>query len=106
MLGDEIDGNRLPDWVTNSKQTTDGHLLELARSHSVQFATFDTRIPGAVLIPEYIASSTSVREPTVPYGALDITRRRSELGAGTQFANAPPVPRVDLLSVPANSMGG
>ena len=29
-----------------------------------------------------------------------------ETAVERQFANAPPVPRVDLLSVPANSIGG
>lgn len=67
MLGDELDGNRLPDWVTKSKQTTDGHLLELATSHRAAFATLDTGIPGAVLIPEYLGPPLEVRETAPPY---------------------------------------
>lgn len=72
MLGDELDGNRLPDWVTQSKHTTDGHLLELAKAHNARFATLDTGIPGAVLIPVDSDSWSGVREePAVPYGAED-----------------------------------
>jgi len=67
LLGDELDGNQLPDWVSKSKQTTDGHLLELATSHHAQFATLDTGITGAVLIPEYTDPPLEVRETTPPY---------------------------------------
>ena len=67
MLGDELDGNQLPDWVSKSKQTTDGHLLELATSHDALFATLDTGIPGAVLIPEYLEPPLEVRETAPPY---------------------------------------
>jgi predicted nucleic acid-binding protein len=35
LLGDELDGNQLPGWVTKLGQTTDGHLLELAAYHNV-----------------------------------------------------------------------
>jgi predicted nucleic acid-binding protein len=69
MLGDELGGNRLPDWVTQAKHTTDGHLLELAKAHNAQFATLDTGIPGAVLIPDDSDPWSGVRdEPAVPYG--------------------------------------
>lgn len=67
MLGDELDGNQLPDWVIKSKQTTDGHLLELANSHQARFATLDTGIPGAVLIPEHLNPPLEVREMPPPY---------------------------------------
>jgi predicted nucleic acid-binding protein len=67
LLGDELDGNQLPDWVRKSKQTTDGHLLELATSHHARFATLDTGIPGAVLIPEYIDPPFEVRDTAPPY---------------------------------------
>jgi predicted nucleic acid-binding protein len=69
MLGDELDGNHLPGWVTKAKQTTDGHLLELAACHNAKFATLDTGIPGALVIPEYSDTPDEVREPHVAYGA-------------------------------------
>ena len=68
LLGDNLDGNRLPEWVMKSAQTTDGHLLELATHHNVQFATLDTGIPGAFLIPDHRDSHDEVREPYLPYG--------------------------------------
>ena len=69
LLSDNVDGNRFPEWVTTSKQTTDGHLVELASSHNVRLATLDTGIPGALLIPERTDSWSGVRdEPAVPYG--------------------------------------
>jgi predicted nucleic acid-binding protein len=67
MLGDELDGNQLPDWVTKSQQTTDGHLLKLATSHHARFATLDTGIPGAILIPEHLDPPLEVREMPPPY---------------------------------------
>jgi len=72
LLADEVDGNRLPVWVTKSRQTTDGHLLELATAHHAQLATLDTGIPGAVLIPERIVPPFEVREPLTPYGAATL----------------------------------
>ena len=72
LLADQLDGNRLPEWVTTSKQTTDGHLVELANSHGVRLATLDTGIRGAFLIPEHSDSRSGVREePRVPYGVED-----------------------------------
>ena len=68
LLGDELDGNRLPKWVMKSAQTTDGHLLELATYHKVQFATLDAGIPGAFLIPDDRDTHDEVREPDLPYG--------------------------------------
>jgi predicted nucleic acid-binding protein len=50
-----VDGNdvaKLPPWVKSSKQTTDGHLVQLAASSGCVLATLDERIPGAYLIPE------------------------------------------------------
>lgn len=49
---DDHDASKLPPWVSGSKQTTDGHLLELAKANSCVLATFDERIPGAFLIPK------------------------------------------------------
>jgi predicted nucleic acid-binding protein len=69
LLGDELDGNQLPDWVSKSKQTTDGHLLELATSYNALFATLDRGIPGAVLIPEHVDLPNEVRDaPALNYG--------------------------------------
>jgi predicted nucleic acid-binding protein len=69
LLGDGLDGNRLPGWVTKADQTTDGHLVELAAAHQVQLATLDKGIPGAVLIPEHLDTAWMVKEPTVVYRA-------------------------------------
>jgi predicted nucleic acid-binding protein len=68
LLGDELDGNRMPEWVMKSDQTTDGHLLELAIHYNAQLATLDTRIPGALLIPDHFGTRDEVREPDLPYG--------------------------------------
>jgi len=51
FLPDGIDVSRLPAWVKNPKQTTDGHLLQLASANGAVLATLDERIPGAFLIP-------------------------------------------------------
>ena len=69
FLRDSLDGLRLPDWVTKSKQTTDGHLLALASSYGATFVTLDSRIPGALLIPELPGDANHVGEPRLTYGA-------------------------------------
>jgi predicted nucleic acid-binding protein len=51
FIHDDQDISRLPKWVKSPKQTTDGHLVELARAHKVRFATLDRGIPGAFVIP-------------------------------------------------------
>ena len=51
FLSDGIDVSLLPAWVKTPKQTTDGHLLQLASAHGAVLATLDERIPGAYLIP-------------------------------------------------------
>ena len=51
FLPDDHDISRLPAWVKTAKQTTDGHLAQLARAKSALLATLDRRIPGALLIP-------------------------------------------------------
>ncbi len=51
FIADSNDISPLPSWVKMPKQTTDGHLLELAKSHSALLATFDRKIPGAFLLP-------------------------------------------------------
>ena len=40
----------LPPWSTHAAQTTDAYLVQLAKSVGLDLATFDTGIPGAVLI--------------------------------------------------------
>jgi hypothetical protein len=48
------DGNEislLPTWVKTPRQTTDGHLVQLASANGALLATLDGRIPGAYLIP-------------------------------------------------------
>jgi len=51
FITDDHDISHLPTWVKTSKQTTDGHLVELARENGGVLATLDGRIPGAYLIP-------------------------------------------------------
>ena len=52
MLADAVGADHLPAWVKTVRQTTDGHLLELAKRHSNTLATLDDKIPGAFLVPE------------------------------------------------------
>jgi hypothetical protein len=51
FLMDEIDISKLPDWVSAPMQVTDGHLLQLAKTHGATLATCDKGIPGSLLIP-------------------------------------------------------
>jgi predicted nucleic acid-binding protein len=51
FLTDAQTAGHLPNWVTTSKQVTDGHLSELARVNGAVLATMDGKIPGAFLIP-------------------------------------------------------
>lgn len=50
FIPDNHDISRLPAWVKSPRQTTDGHLLELARTNQAELATLDEKIPGAYLI--------------------------------------------------------
>ena len=68
FLGDQLGAEQLPAWVTKSQQTTDGHLLELARAHQAHLATLDAGIPGALLIPEVCNLGWRVEEPAAHYG--------------------------------------
>lgn len=52
FVPDANDVSRLPAWVTASRQTTDGHLAELANAHGAVLATLDKNIPGAYFIPD------------------------------------------------------
>jgi len=51
FIFDDHDVSHLPAWVKTAKQTTDGHLAQLAKAKSAMLATLDKRIPGAFLIP-------------------------------------------------------
>jgi uncharacterized protein len=51
LLADALGADTLPGWVRTTKQTTDGHLLALARAHAAALATLDGKIPGAFNVP-------------------------------------------------------
>jgi predicted nucleic acid-binding protein len=51
FLPDGNDISLLPTWVKTPKQTTDGHLVQLANANGAVLATLDAGIPGAFLIP-------------------------------------------------------
>ena len=52
FIPDDRDISRLPRWVRTPKQTTDGHLAELARANKAVLAALDRRIPGGFFIPQ------------------------------------------------------
>ena len=52
FIPDDHDVSHFPTWVKTPKQTTDGHLVQLASAHGGVLATLDGRIPGSHLIPE------------------------------------------------------
>ena len=52
FIPDDHDISHLPRWVRTPKQTTDGHLAELARANEAVLATLDRRIPRAFVIPQ------------------------------------------------------
>lgn len=51
FIADDHDASLLPSWVKGPRQTTDGHLAELARSKGALLATLDRGIPGSFRIP-------------------------------------------------------
>ena len=51
FINDGNDISALPAWVKSPAQTTDGHLLQLARANGAVLTTLDEEIPGAFLIP-------------------------------------------------------
>lgn len=51
FIPDDHDISHLPAWAKLAKQTTDGHLMQLAAAHDAVLATLDQKIPGAYLIP-------------------------------------------------------
>ncbi len=52
FIADDHGVERLPKWVRHARQTTDGHLAELARTHGAILATLDTGIPGALVVSQ------------------------------------------------------
>jgi predicted nucleic acid-binding protein len=52
FISDDHDVSHLPGWVKTAKQTTDGHLAQLAKANDSLLATLDGRIPKAFLIPQ------------------------------------------------------
>jgi predicted nucleic acid-binding protein len=51
FLADGNDVSFLPPWAKNFSQTTDGHLVQLAKTNGGVLATLDKGISGAYLIP-------------------------------------------------------
>lgn len=51
FIVDDHDVSHIPGWVKTAKQTTDGHLVQLAKTKGAILATLDGRIPGTFLIP-------------------------------------------------------
>lgn len=51
FIADGHDISHLPAWAKTPRQTTDGHLVELADASEAVLATLDEKIPGAYLIP-------------------------------------------------------
>jgi len=54
LISDAMGADKLPAWVKTAKQTTDGHLAELAKANGAVLATLDGKIPGAFVIPESV----------------------------------------------------
>ena len=61
FLADDRGVSRLPRWVKTARQTTDGHLAELARAHGAMLATLDEKIPEAFVIPPLSARGKRLR---------------------------------------------
>jgi predicted nucleic acid-binding protein len=51
FVPDDHDVSHLPGWVKTARQTTDGHLAQLAKAKGAVLATLSGRIPRAFLIP-------------------------------------------------------
>jgi predicted nucleic acid-binding protein len=51
FISDDHDVSHIPAWAKTAKQTTDGHLAQLARAKGATLATLDGKIPGAFLVP-------------------------------------------------------
>jgi predicted nucleic acid-binding protein len=51
FIPDSHDLSHIPAWVKTAKQSTDGHLVQLAKANRAVLATLDRGIPGAFQIP-------------------------------------------------------
>jgi uncharacterized protein len=51
LIPDDQDMSHLPVWVRTPRETTNGHLAQLATANGAVLATLDAKIPGAYLIP-------------------------------------------------------
>ena len=51
FITDGQDISHLPGWVKTARQTTDGHLVQLAAASGAVLATLDKQIPQTFLIP-------------------------------------------------------
>jgi predicted nucleic acid-binding protein len=51
FIADDHDVSHLPGWVKSARQTTDGHLAQLAKANGAILATLDGKIPGAFQVP-------------------------------------------------------
>jgi predicted nucleic acid-binding protein len=51
FITDAHDISHLPAWVKSPRQTTDGHLVELAKVNGAILATLDEKVPGSYRIP-------------------------------------------------------
>ncbi len=68
LVGDDLGTERLPRWVTQPKQTTDGHLVALSAKHNARFATLDSGVPGAELISDAANPPWVVRDVITAHG--------------------------------------
>ena len=48
---DDQEVSKLSAWVKTAKQTTDGHLVQVAEAHGAVLATLDRKIPTALVVP-------------------------------------------------------
>jgi len=62
FIADDQEVAQLPAWIKTAKQTTDGHLVQLAKAHGAVLATLDRKIPTAFIIPPTRENET-VRPP-------------------------------------------
>lgn len=51
LIADHHGVAHLPAWVKTAKQTTNGHLAQLAKANGAVLATLDAKIRGAFVIP-------------------------------------------------------
>jgi len=51
FIADDHDVSHIPAWVKTARQTTDGHLAQLAKAKGAILATLDARVAEAFLIP-------------------------------------------------------